>query len=115
MKKYTPVLLEKLPMGTKFEQHPFFHNIPYVSFRHNVEERWLNELRELEGEVHSLLMGRKAESHRYGANEGFNLGLSVVAGYPHGNRAKNISGSVQWAEVVKGRPELRAKILNCLV
>ena len=52
--------------------------------------------------------------HRYGANEGYNLGLSVAPGFPHGDKAKGISGSVQWAELTKSRPDLRRSLITCL-
>ena len=116
VRKHTPVIFQDLPKGHHFEQHPFFHKIPYVVMRTNVPQYWLNDLREIEKEVHDISQTTaiKPAEHRYGANEGYNLGLSVTPGYPHGDKEKGISGSVQWADFVKARPKLRLRLVHCL-
>lgn len=116
VRKYTPVIFSDLPSANRFEQHPFFHNIPYAVVRGNVQTQLLDELRTIEKEVHRIgsTTSSKPATHRYGANEGYSLGLSVAPGYPHGDKAKGISGSVQWADFTKSRPELRNALVNCL-
>ena len=116
VQKCTPVVFDHLPKGNQFEQHPFFHKILRAAIRTNVKEHWLDQLREIEKEAHQISMSTSvnAVGHRHGANEGFNVGLSVCPGYPHGDKEKGISGSVQWAEMVKSRPHLRSKLIHCL-
>lgn len=115
VKKYTSVVFHD-PPSYHFEQHAFFHNIPYVAMRSNVQEDLLQELREIEEEIHSISKKTSIDPviHRYGANKGYNLGLSVAPGYPHGNKDKGISGSVHWSCLVKNRPELRSRLMQVL-
>ena len=115
VKKYTSVVFHDLP-SCHLEQHPFFHNIPHAAMRSNVPEDLLQELRDIEEEIHSISKTSSMDpvTHRYGANEGYNLGLSVAPGYPHGNKDKGTSGSVQWSGLVKSRPQLRSRLTQCL-
>ena len=47
--------------------------------------------------------------HKYGANGGTNLGISVVNGGTYANKNKNISGTIQCSAALKKHPQLRKK------
>ena len=116
VRKHTPVIFRDLPQNIIFEKHAFFHKIPHVAFRASVEHTLLDELRAIEKDVREISKTSSVDPtlHRYGANKGYNLGLSVAPGFPHGDKEKGISGSVQWAEIVKSRPQLRNALISCL-
>ena len=113
VKRYTPVLFPCLPMGVAFSIHPFFDGIPHVILREN--HNHLDELRKIEEEIANLIKEETGvlESHKYGANIGVNLGLSVVDGGSHADKSKGVSGSIHFANFVKSRPDLRRR-LYCL-
>jgi hypothetical protein len=72
----------------------------------------LAELIILDNEIKSLIDTTKSlQVHKYGANFGVNLGLSVAPGGSHG---KGRSGSIQFAKIVKSRPDLRRRIYLAL-
>jgi hypothetical protein len=78
--------------------------------RGDVRLGWLEELRSIEQEVREINRSRK---HGFGANEGYNVGISVVDGGSHGNTSNNISGSIHSACLIKERPELWNRIVQC--
>ena len=82
MKKHTKVLLSDIPKGTKFGNHAFFHGVPHIALRELEVTHLFEELGALEKEVATVLEDQSVvlESHKYGANMGVNLGLSVVDG-----------------------------------
>jgi len=100
------VLLSDLPLGVAFSNHPFFDGIPHVTLRENHSH--LSELRKIEEEISNLIHEEKSvlEPHKFGANMGVNLGLSVVNGGNHADQSRGISGSIHFANFVKTRPDL---------
>jgi hypothetical protein len=110
IKQSTRVSVDELPKDSAFHNHPFFHGIPYIAKRSNVRPDWIQRLQSIEKEVREI---NESWKHRLGANEGNNVGISIVTGGTHGNMIKGISGSIHQACVVKGRPKLRKRILEC--
>jgi hypothetical protein len=96
-------------LSSAFYNHPFFHGIPYASLKGTVRPLLLEQLRSIEREVRDI---HHSQKHRYGANEGVNVGISVVTGGHFGDGGKGISGSLHTADVVKGRPDLRKRIAD---
>lgn len=113
VKKCTPVLLSDTPKGVAFCQHPFFHAIPHVTLQ-AVGHEHLDELRALEEKILAVIAEDETvlELHRYGANKGVNLGLSVVGGGHYADKEKGVSGSIHFAKIVKSRPDLRFRVYN---
>jgi hypothetical protein len=69
----------------------------------------------LEKEIIELLpapMKRKYTTHKYGANEGLNCGISFSGRGTLSNKESGISGTVQWSAFIKGRPDLRNHLSN---
>jgi hypothetical protein len=89
-----------------FSIHPFFDGIPHVILQENCNH--LDELRKIEEEIANLINEEKKtlESHKYGANIGINLGLSIVDAGSHADKSKGVSGSIHFANFVKSRPHL---------
>jgi hypothetical protein len=69
----------------------------------------------LEKEILELLQASTKKtytSHKYGANEGINCGMSFSGGGTLSNKDNGISGTVQWRAFIKGRPDLRKRLCN---
>jgi hypothetical protein len=94
-------------LPSAFYNHPFFHGIPYASLKGTVRHVLLDQLRSIECEVRDM---HRSQKHRYGANEGVNVGISFLTGGHFSDANNGISGSLHAADVVKGRPELRKRI-----
>jgi hypothetical protein len=110
IKETTNVFFDHLPKDSAFHSHPFFHNIPFVATRDGIQHAWLEELRTLEQEIRNTHHSRP---HKYGANMGYNVGLSIVSGGIYANHSKKVSGSIHTASLVKNRPELEVRIVKC--
>ena len=106
--KHSTLLMNDVP-PQDFHCHAMWHNIPYSVLR-PVENDLLVRLRCVEVRFLQILKDGDITDHKYGANEGYNLGLSVAPGYPHGNLEKGISGSIQWSKALKDKPALRAEL-----
>jgi hypothetical protein len=96
-------------LPSAFYNHPFFHGIPYASLKGTVRPVLLDQLRSIEREVRDM---HRSQKHRYGANEGVNVGISILTGGHFSDANKGISGSLHSADVVKGRPALRKRIVD---
>jgi hypothetical protein len=92
---------------------PMFHSLPHCVLT-SYETSLLVSLQNLENEIVRLVGTKTGEGHKYGANFGVNLGLSVVGGGTHAKKADAISGSVQYSSFIKGKPELRRRLLTIL-
>ena len=106
----TCIFIEALPKDTPFHNHPMFHDVPYLVTRRNIQLSWLDELRSIEQEIRS---SHQSTKHKYGANTGYNLGISIVSGGSYADKSKNVSGSIHTASLVKHSPDLGNRIVNC--
>ena len=82
----------------------FFHCTPHLCIRY-VGMEAIQTFREIERRVGALVTEKSLGVHRYGANNGVSLGLSVVSGgiYARGG----YSGSIHCASLLKSHPALR--------
>jgi hypothetical protein len=55
---------------------------------------------------------RKYTTHKYGANEGLNCGISFSGDGTLSNKESGISGTVRWSAFIKGKPALRKCLCN---
>jgi hypothetical protein len=110
IRRDTNIFIETLPKKTAFHNHPLFHDIPYLVTRDNVQLSWLEELRSLEQEIRNTHQSTK---HKYGANMGYNVGISIVSGGSYADKSKNVSGSIHTASLVKDLPDLGIRTVEC--
>ncbi len=112
VKESTMVLFDDTRNIQSFESHPFFYTIPYACIRETIGNKPFVELRCLEKEILDLLKASQENytSHKYGANEGVNCGMSFSGGGILSNKENGISGTVQWSGFVKKRPDLRRRL-----
>jgi hypothetical protein len=110
IRRDTRIFIEALPKDPLFHNHPMFHDVPYLVTRRMVQLSWLDELRSIEEEIRSSYRSTK---HKYGANMGYNLGISIVSGGSYAAKSKNVSGSIHTASLVKQYPDLGKRIVDC--
>jgi hypothetical protein len=96
-------------LPSAFHNHPFFHGIPHLSLKGTVQPVLLEQLRSIEREMRDM---HRIQKYRYGANEGVNVGISVLTGGHFSDANKGILGSLHSADVVKDRPDLRKRIVD---
>jgi hypothetical protein len=94
--------------GMNLKDHPFFHDIPQKCIR-GFPMTKVDELRALEIELDAFAE-KKVEWHRYGANGGVNLGISVTDGGAHGNKECGYSGGIHCGFTLKSQPDLRRRV-----
>lgn len=115
VRKKTKVFFNELDPGAGFPNDPVFHGVPHLCMRRaEVDSANWQSLLEVEQELKELIKQKiiKVDTHKFGANKGVNVGLTVRVGFPCGDKEAGMSGSVQWSDIVKGRPLLRNKIIN---
>ena len=113
VKRCTKVLLPELPSPIAFMEHPFFDSVPFLTVR-SVPPELVSEMADIEACFLANSTKKDQTEHKYGANGGMNLGLSVVSGGGHSDKKKHISGSIHCSGVVKGKPELRKRLCRAL-
>ena len=113
VKKHTKVLQCDIPNAIQFMESPLFGTVPYVSARY-VPPHLVSELADLESYIISKSNTKDYVQHKYGANGGMNLGISVVSGGVHAEKSKNISGSIHYSSVIKKYPELRGRLYSII-
>jgi hypothetical protein len=103
LNKRTKVFLPRIASGPDFCVHPIFLRIPNVTLR-PIQQNLFKILRRLlRSEIEPLV---NVQSH-LNANEGIQLGMSVVSG----GKKRN---TIQWGMFMKTRPELRLRLCNVL-
>jgi hypothetical protein len=115
VKNSTKVLFDDTRHHQSFDVHPFFHTIPYACIRETLGKHPFFELRCLEKEIQEILQAStkmKYTSHKYGANEGVNCGMSFSGGGTLSNKDSGVSGTVQWSAFIKGKPDLRKRLCD---
>jgi hypothetical protein len=73
------------PQDSAFHDHPIFHGIPYLAPRDGVQPILLEELRRIEEQVRLV---NKSQKHKFGANVGSNVGISIVDDGIYSNKSK---------------------------
>ena len=58
---------------------------------------------------------RKLGTHRYGANLGVNLGLTIVSGGQHSDKSLGISGSIHQSRHLENHTLLHKEIIHLLL
>ena len=106
----TSVFLRIVTLATPLQDSAWFSQVPNHCIRPFSLEK-VKSLRCLEEKILALELGG-AKDHKYGANGGFNLGISIVSGGRHAKHGK--SGSLHWAKALKAHPKLRKEMI-CLL
>jgi hypothetical protein len=52
-------------------------------------------------------------SHKFGAYQGVNCGMTLLGGGSLSNKTSGLSGTVQWSGFIKSRPDLRRRLCQC--
>ena len=107
----TCVFFNRVTASTSLQDHAFFAQVPNMCLRRVSPEK-VQHLCHLEKKVRSLFSGTAAVPHRYGANGGVNVGISVVDGGSHARAGK--SGSIHCSDCMKSHPKLRDDIISLL-
>lgn len=107
----TRVFFDRVTTSTTLQDHAFFAQVPNMCLRRVSPEK-VQHLCHMENKVRSLFSDTAAVPHRYGANGGVNIGISVVDGGSHARGGK--SGSIHYSDCMKSYPQLRNDIISLL-
>ena len=113
--KRSEFILYRKPEDDNMSLHRsiWFNIVPYCCVR-SVDEKLLQRLEVIQNCFLDKHHNKKnLTGHKYGANKGYNLGLSIVTGGGYAGGGEGI-GSIHWTPSVKRDPKLRSDLVEVL-
>jgi len=113
IKEDTLIFFPELLKCDVFKDHPIFEgaSVPFLVLR-KVPMGLVDILSKIEDEIEEVITTKKNkfEGHKYGANEGLNLGIALVSGGVHASQEKSISGSIHRSRFAKEQPIIYGRL-----